>query len=56
MMGHYKPAEPLAHLIDQLKNRWDFSSAGGQTIHNEMIVLKGSILLAQTATFNEDVW
>ena len=56
MMVPYYTAETLARLIKQLEKRQDFSKSGGQTIANLVMLSKGITLLAQTSTFNEDIW
>ena len=56
MMGPYDPAEPLTRLIDQLEKLWEFAISEGNTIADEMIVSKGITILAQTTTFNEEIW
>ena len=56
MMVPYYTAETLARLIKQLEKGQDFSKLGGQTIANLVMLSKGITLLAQTSTFNEDIW
>ena len=54
-MGTYDPAEPLALLIKKLERGREFACAGGKTIADAMMVLKGITLLAHMAMFNEDI-
>ena len=45
MMGPYKPAKPLAHLIYQIEKGQEFAIAGGQTFADGLMVSKGITLL-----------
>ena len=55
LMGSYGPAEPISHLIDQIKKGRKFERVGGQMISDAMMVSKGITLLAQTETFNDNI-
>ena len=55
MMGPYDPADPLAHLIENLEKVREFAHAVGQTIADNTMVSKGITLLEQTDTYNEDI-
>ena len=55
MMRSYDPAVPLSQLIEKLEKGGEFAHAGGQTIANATMVLKGITLLDQTEMFNEDI-
>ena len=55
MMRSYDPAVPLSQLIEKLEKGGEFAHAGGQTIADVMMVYKGTTLLSQTSTFDEDI-
>ena len=56
MMGPYDPVEPFSRLIVQPEKGQEFVRVVGQTIFDTMVELKGITLLAQTVTFNKDIW
>ena len=51
MIRPYKPAEPLARIIEQLEKGREFAQSGGQMISDVMMVSKGITLLAQMRGF-----
>ena len=51
MIRPYKPAEPLARIIEQLEKGREFAQSGGQMISDVMMVSKGITLLAQMGGF-----
>ena len=55
MMREYDPVETVSHLIDHLKKEWGFSRQGGHTISDSMMVSKCITLMAQMATFNDEI-
>ena len=55
MMGPYDPIEPLAQLIEQLKNGREFPRSGGEIIADTMMASKWIPLLALMGIFNKDI-